>query len=221
MLKIFYKSIVVSVLSGCLMLMNFNYKTGEIKFFVMDTVQAETLKTEGISDNNLMATLTMTSVGLLTSRLWSCKLTPDMLVAAGAGAAFIAGEVIATLKLKKIMEDLEMEIQRDIKGDINKEQIEAAKRTGAKVVELHTGSYAENPSHENLTAIINSAQYAHNLGLEVHAGHGLNYRNVAEIAAIPEIIELNIGHFLIGEAVFIGLKEAITQMRKIMNNSRK
>ena len=103
----------------------------------------------------------------------------------------------------------------------NKEQIEAAKHTGAKVVELHTGTYAEQSSQENLTAIINSAQYAHNLGLEVHAGHGLNYKNVAKIAVIPEIIELNIGHFLIGEAVFMGLKEAIAQMRKIMNNSRK
>lgn len=103
----------------------------------------------------------------------------------------------------------------------NKEQIEAAKRTGAKVVELHTGTYAEETSQENITAIMNSAQYAHSLGLEVHAGHGLNYKNVAEIAAIPEIVELNIGHFLIGEAVFVGLKQAITEMRRIMNNSRK
>lgn len=102
----------------------------------------------------------------------------------------------------------------------NKEQIEAAKRTGAKVVELHTGSYAENPSKENLTAIINSAIYAHSLGLEIHAGHGLNYKNVAEVAAIPEIVELNIGHFLIGEAVFVGLKQAITEMQKIINNAR-
>lgn len=102
----------------------------------------------------------------------------------------------------------------------NIEQIEAAKRTGAKVVELHTGSYAESPSQENLTAIINSAKHAANLGLEVHAGHGLNYENVESIAKIPEVIELNIGHFLIGEAVFIGLKEAIIKMQKIMNNAR-
>lgn len=103
----------------------------------------------------------------------------------------------------------------------NKEQIEVAKRTGAKVVELHTGTYAEAFSQENLQTIANAAQYAHSLGLEVHAGHGLNYNNVAAIAKIPEIIELNIGHFLIGEAVFIGLKEAITQMRNIMNEARK
>ncbi len=102
----------------------------------------------------------------------------------------------------------------------NIEQIEAAKRTGAKVVELHTGSYAESPSQENLTAITNSAKHANSLGLEIHAGHGLNYENVASIAKIPEIVELNIGHFLIGEAIFLGLKEAIIQMRKIMNNAR-
>ncbi len=102
----------------------------------------------------------------------------------------------------------------------NKKQIEAAKRTGAKVVELHTGTYAEEPSQANLEAIINSAKHAHNIGLEVHAGHGLNYDNVTNIAAIPEIVELNIGHFLIGEAVFVGLKDAIIQMRNIMNKAR-
>lgn len=103
----------------------------------------------------------------------------------------------------------------------NNVQVEAAKRTGAKVVELHTGTYAENPSPENLDAIRKSANHAHNIGLEVHAGHGLNYGNVAGIAAIPEIAELNIGHFLIGEAVFIGLKEAVTRMRKIMDDTRR
>ncbi len=102
----------------------------------------------------------------------------------------------------------------------NTSQIEAAKRTGAMVVELHTGTYAENPSPSNLEALTQAAKYAHSLGLEVHAGHGLNYKNVANIAAIPEIMELNIGHFLIGEAVFIGLKEAIAKMRSIMDNAR-
>ncbi|MEK6745810.1 MAG: pyridoxine 5'-phosphate synthase [Pseudomonadota bacterium] len=102
----------------------------------------------------------------------------------------------------------------------NSTQIEAAKRTGAKVVELHTGTYAEEPSQANLEAIINAAKHAHNLGLEVHAGHGLNYDNITNIAAIPEIVELNIGHFLIGEAVFVGLKYAIIQMRNIMNKAR-
>jgi pyridoxine 5-phosphate synthase len=102
----------------------------------------------------------------------------------------------------------------------NKAQVESAKRTDAKVVELHTGTYAEDPSRANLKAIKSAATHAYNLGLEVHAGHGLNYENVGNIAAISEIVELNIGHFLIGEAVFIGLKEAIIQMRRIMNEAR-
>lgn len=96
----------------------------------------------------------------------------------------------------------------------NIQQIDAAKRTGARAIELHTGSYAEN--FAELEKIQKAAAYAHSLGLEVHAGHGLNYDNVSEIAKIQEIIELNIGHFLIGEAVFIGLKEAITKMRNII-----
>jgi pyridoxine 5-phosphate synthase len=102
----------------------------------------------------------------------------------------------------------------------DKAQIDAAKRTGAKVVELHTGTYAHESSQKNLNSLIGSATYAERLGLEVHAGHGLTYENVAKIAAIPQIIELNIGHFLIGEAVFIGLKEAIARMRDIMDNAR-
>ena len=101
--------------------------------------------------------------------------------------------------------------------DANIQQIKAAKRAGARAVELHTGGYAEN--FAELEKIQQAATYAHSLGLEVHAGHGLNYDNVSEIAKIPEIIELNIGHFLIGEAVFIGLKEAIVKMRNIINNS--
>lgn len=102
--------------------------------------------------------------------------------------------------------------------DPNNAQIEAASRTKAKVIELHTGSYAQGKIAAKIIA--DAAKYANSLGLEVHAGHGLNYDNVAVIAAIPEIVELNIGHFLIGEAVFIGLKEAISQMRKIVNNAR-
>ncbi|MEZ5692155.1 MAG: pyridoxine 5'-phosphate synthase [Rickettsiales bacterium] len=108
--------------------------------------------------------------------------------------------------------------------DIN--QIEAAKDSGAEVVEIHTGTYAKSYNNKatqpethtaNLANIEKSATYAKKIGLAVHAGHGLNYENVAKIAKIPEITELNIGHFLIGEAIFIGLKEAIIKMRNIIN----
>ncbi|MBN8543069.1 MAG: pyridoxine 5'-phosphate synthase [Alphaproteobacteria bacterium] len=98
-------------------------------------------------------------------------------------------------------------------------QIDAAKRTGAPVIELHTGHYAHEREGE-LKKIIDAAAYASSLGLEVHAGHGLTFDNVKAIAAIPEIVELNIGHFLIGEAVFMGLDAAVKKMRKLMNEVR-
>jgi pyridoxine 5-phosphate synthase len=100
--------------------------------------------------------------------------------------------------------------------DAKTTQIEAASRIGARVVELHTGIYAENQAVEELEAIMAGAKLAASLGLEVHAGHGLTYENVGKIAEIPEIVELNIGHFLIADAVFVGLEAAIKQMRKIM-----
>jgi pyridoxine 5-phosphate synthase len=109
----------------------------------------------------------------------------------------------------------------------DRRQIEASARIGAAVVELHTGHYSDLDAaghHEaaatELDALRRGASYAHSLGLEVHAGHGLTYDNVAEIAAIPELAELNIGHFLIGEAVFIGLGPAIEEMRRRMDDAR-
>ncbi len=98
-------------------------------------------------------------------------------------------------------------------------QIEMAARLGAPVVELHTGPYAhgEADALENLQA---GAALAASLGLEVHAGHGLTFENVAPVAAIPQLAELNIGHFLVGEAVFIGLDAAIRQMRALMDEAR-
>ena len=106
-------------------------------------------------------------------------------------------------------------------------QIEASARIGAAVVELHTGHYSDlhaegrhDEAEAELAALCNGASLAHALGLEVHAGHGLTYENVAPIAAIPELRELNIGHFLIGEAVFMGLGPAIEEMRRRMDMAR-
>jgi pyridoxine 5-phosphate synthase len=104
-------------------------------------------------------------------------------------------------------------------------QVEAAAKIGADIVELHTGAYAEHAMGsrargEALTKLKAAATLAHTLGLEVHAGHGLNYENVSDIAAIPELVELNIGHFIMGEAVFTGLDIAILEMRRLMNEAR-
>ena len=101
------------------------------------------------------------------------------------------------------------------------DQIKKAKTLGAKIIELHTGSYANARSkiqrHRELTKIRKMAHFAHELGLSVHAGHGLKYHNVQSIARIPHIDELNIGHSIISEAVFIGLEKAIKKMKKVIS----
>ncbi len=106
-------------------------------------------------------------------------------------------------------------------------QIEAAHRIGAQVIELHTGAYcdfhAEGHFAERdaeLERLREMAAYGHSLGLEVHAGHGLTYETVQPVAAFPEVMELNIGHFIIGEAIFRGLDPAIREMRRLMDEAR-
>lgn len=111
--------------------------------------------------------------------------------------------------------------------EANRRQIEQAARTKAKVVEFHTGAYAhalddgnDKKAEDLLESFRESAVLADSLGLEVHFGHGLTFDNVAPVAAIPECMELNIGHFLIGEAVFMGLEVAIKRMREIISDAR-
>ncbi len=102
------------------------------------------------------------------------------------------------------------------------EQVEAAAAVGAQVVEFHTGRYCHLPYGERsaeFDRLAAAAAQADILGLEVHAGHGLDYDTAAEVLAIPEIQELNIGHFLIGEAVFVGLGAAIWRMREAMEEA--
>ncbi|MEC8579701.1 MAG: pyridoxine 5'-phosphate synthase [Pseudomonadota bacterium] len=109
----------------------------------------------------------------------------------------------------------------------DKRQIEAAHRIGAEVIELHTGAYCDyhaegrfDERDKELAALTEMAAFADSLGLEVHAGHGLTYDTVTPIAALPQVMELNIGHFLIGESIFRGLGPAITEMRRVMDAAR-
>ena len=110
--------------------------------------------------------------------------------------------------------------------DADPAQAAAAKAMGAQVVELHTGAYCdavrdgEPRAAELLEGLRATAAEAGRLGLEVHAGHGIDYETVKPIAAIPEVAELNIGHFLIGEAIFVGLTPAIQRMRALMDEAR-
>ncbi len=103
-------------------------------------------------------------------------------------------------------------------------QIDASKSVGAPVVELHTGRYCETPlgveRDTQLQRLTIAAAHAEKIGLECHAGHGLGYDTVGPVAAIATVAELNIGHFLVGEAIFIGFAPAITRMRAIMNAAR-
>jgi len=107
--------------------------------------------------------------------------------------------------------------------DPDSQQIEAAAQIGAPVVELHTGAYAEAAGSRQATELERlraAARQASSLGLEVHAGHGLNYQNVQPVAAIAEIVELNIGHAIIGRAVFDGLTVAVREMKILMIAAR-
>ena len=111
--------------------------------------------------------------------------------------------------------------------EANPVQLAVAKALGAHVVELHTGAYCEAHAAGDfalrdkiLQRLKAGAKEAARLGLEVHAGHGLSFETVGAVAAIPELVELNIGHFLVGEAIFVGLEHSIRRMRVLMDEAR-
>lgn len=126
--------------------------------------------------------------------------------------------------LKRFVEELgEAGIRVSLFIEPDPIQIDAAKALGAPVVELHTGSYCESGEADRsrqFDRIAAAAARAEALGIECHAGHGLTFDTVAPVAAIPTIVELNIGHFLIGEAIFGGLESAIRRMRALMDKAR-
>ncbi len=141
------------------------------------------------------------------------------------GGLDVAGDQARLTEYLKPLRDAGCRVSMFIGHDAR--QIEASARIGAAVVELHTGHYSdlhaegrEAEAEAELTALRRAAREAHDLGLEVHAGHGLTFDNVAPVAAIPQVMELNIGHFLIGEAVFMGLGRAIEEMRRRMDAAR-
>ncbi len=107
--------------------------------------------------------------------------------------------------------------------DADEDQIQAAADAASPYIEIHTGHYAdavdEKSAIAELKKIINSVEFAHNIGLKVNAGHGLSYNNVSQIAAIPQILELNIGHSIISRAVLSGLNEAVREMKRLIKES--
>ena len=119
---------------------------------------------------------------------------------------------------------MEHDIRVSLFIDPDERQIDASVRTGAQVIELHTGAYADADSEAAMDAelqrIVSASRYAIDAGLIVNAGHGLHTKNVASIARIPQIHELNIGHSLIADAVFLGLADAVSTMKRLMVEAR-
>lgn len=134
------------------------------------------------------------------------------------GGLDVAGQVARLKEYIKPFKDVGIRVSLFI--DPDSKQIEASHRVGADIVELHTGKYCEKPSVMELLALQSAAKLAVAQGIECHAGHGIGFDTVASIAAIPEIVELNIGHFLIGEAVFVGLRDAVQRMKQLMQTAR-
>lgn len=136
------------------------------------------------------------------------------------GGLDVVGAAAKLASYTQTLHEKHIRVSLFVEADLR--QIDAAKRVGADIVELHTGTYCHHTGQtreRELARLTQAAQHAHAIGLECHAGHGLNYETVEAIAAIPEIIELNIGHFLVGEAIFIGLEAAIRKMRDHMQHA--
>lgn len=137
------------------------------------------------------------------------------------GLDVVGQEEKITKAVKRLMAS---DIKVSLFIDADEAQIAAASRSGAEYIELHTGEYAdaetEHLQAKELARIQHGATYANELGLRVNAGHGLHYHNVQPIAAIPEIIELNIGHAIIARAAFDGLEKAVIDMKYLMESAR-
>lgn len=137
------------------------------------------------------------------------------------GGLDVAGSREALAETRRRMHDAGIEVSLFIAPD--PEQIEAAARTGAEFIELHTGSFSEafdeaEGRARELARLVKGARQAHELGLKVNAGHGLNYENLKTIYEVPHLVELNIGHSIISRAVFTGLRGAVEDMLELMKD---
>jgi pyridoxine 5-phosphate synthase len=131
------------------------------------------------------------------------------------GGLDVASHWMALAAMRKRMNDAGIDVSLFIAPDA--EQVEAASRTGSQFIELHTGAFAENfhrkreRAHE-LERLASAARQAHDLGLKVNAGHGLNYQNLSALRQVPHLVELNIGHSIISRAIVVGLADAVREM---------
>ena len=167
----------------------------------------------------------MLEIALKTKPHASCLVPERRQEITTEGGLDVAGQVAA---LKPFVSKLRgARIQVALFIDADPDQIEASREVGTDAIEIHTGSYCRAATEgdsrtvaRELERIIAGARLAASLGLEVHAGHGLDYDNVIAIASIREIVELNIGHHLVGEAVFVGLAASVARMRRVIDGAR-
>ena len=173
----------------------------------------------------MAATEDMVAIAVRTQPHAACLVPERRAERTTEGGLDVAGQKNVIGNAVKTLSDAGIRVSLFIAAD--QRQIEAAHAAGAPVIELHTGSWCEallegdqDVAAKEFERLAKSAAFATSLGLEVHAGHGLDYASAETIAALPEIVELNIGHFLIGEAVFVGLDNAIRMMRGAMDRGR-
>jgi pyridoxine 5-phosphate synthase len=173
---------------------------------------------------NMEMAVTDEMVALATKvKPYACCLVPEKREELTTeGGLDIAGNLKRMQWACDVLKSSDIEVSLFI--DPDKSQIDAAVKAGAPVVELHTGCYADakNPAQQDkeLTRIREAAYYAHSAGLQVNAGHGLHFYNVEKICVIPEIVELNIGHSIIAQALFSGLSQTVKDLKHIMRQAR-
>jgi pyridoxine 5-phosphate synthase len=162
----------------------------------------------------------------LTARPHACCLVPERRQELTTeGGLDVAGQIATLTPFVAALRRGGIQVALFI--DPETEQIEASRMVGADAIEFHAGKYCaaalagDDPAlRRELQRLVDGARVAARAGLEVHAGHGLDYDNVVAVASIPEIVELNIGHYLVGEAVFVGLADSVSRMRVLMDGAR-
>jgi pyridoxine 5-phosphate synthase len=174
----------------------------------------------------MAATDDMVSIAIRTRPHAACLVPERRAERTTEGGLDVAGQKSLIGEAVRRLSDAGIRVSLFIAADAT--QIETAKAIGSPVIEIHTGAWCEalledcaELASREFERIRKAARLAKSLGLEVHAGHGLDYASAEDIAALPEIVELNIGHFLIGEAVFVGLENAIHTMRGAMDRGRR
>ena len=172
---------------------------------------------------NLEMAATSEMVGIACSvKPQDCCLVPEKRVELTTeGGLDVAAQLSKMSDVCRVLKRAGIRVSFFIDADVR--QIDAAHKSGADMIELHTGHYANlkgQRRQKELQNIAEAAAYAHHLGLQVNAGHGLTLANTKKIAKIPEIAELNIGHFIISRAVFVGLAQAVSEMKQLMVSAR-